>query len=75
MGHDAIKLEIIEWLAKLEDSDTIEYLKIVKDLKGGEGDWWDELTEDQKQSIERGLNDIEAGRLISHDAVKAKYGL
>ncbi len=74
MGHDAIKLEIIEWLTKLEDSDTLEYLKIVKDLDD-EGDWWNELTEEQKQSIERGLNDIEAGRLFSHDAVKAKYGL
>jgi len=75
MGHEAIKLEIIEWLTKLEDTDTLEYLKIVKDLEDEEGDWWDELTEEQKHSIERGLNDIEAGRLISHDVVKARYGL
>ena len=39
MGLEAIKLELIEWLAKLEDEDTIEYLKVVKDSKS-ENDWW-----------------------------------
>ncbi len=33
MGHDAIKLELIEWLTRLEDEETIEYLKVVKDAK------------------------------------------
>ena len=30
MGYDALKLELIEWLMKLEDDVTIQYLKIVK---------------------------------------------
>jgi hypothetical protein len=75
MGHDAIKLELIEWLTKLEDNDTIEYLKIVKDSKLNNNDWWDDLTDVQKSGIERGLNDIKNGRTISHDEVKRKYGL
>jgi hypothetical protein len=29
MGHEALKLELIEWLSGLEDEDTIEYLKVV----------------------------------------------
>jgi hypothetical protein len=49
MGHDAIKLELIEWLTKLEDSDTIEYLKIIKDTDSSD-DWWNELsTENGKE--------------------------
>ena len=28
MGLEAIKLELIEWVTKFEDSETIEYLKI-----------------------------------------------
>lgn len=31
MKQEAIKLELIEWLAKLNDSDTIQYLKKIKD--------------------------------------------
>lgn len=75
MGHEAIKLELIEWLTKLEDSETIEYLKIVKDSKSNDNDWWDDLSDIQKKGIERGLKDIENGLTISHDEVKSRYGL
>lgn len=75
MKHEAIKLELIEWLTKLDDKETIEYLKIVKDSKSNENDWWDDLSELQKQGIERGLNDIKNDRTLSHDEVKNKYGL
>lgn len=75
MGHEAIKLELIEWLAKLEDSETIDYLKIVKDSNVSHDDWWQDLTSEQKSGIERGLKDIDAGRVTHHDNVKLRYGL
>lgn len=75
MGHEAIKLELIEWLTNLDDNETIEYLKIVKDSKSNDDDWWDDLSDSQKQGIERGLNDIKNGRTISHADVKNRYGL
>ena len=75
MGHKAIKLELIEWLTKLEDEDTIVYLKLVKDAKVSHDDWWFDLKDEQKKGKERGLNHIDEGRAISHDEVKLKYGL
>jgi hypothetical protein len=75
MGQEALKLELIEWLTKLTDNETIEYLKIVKDSKSKSNDWWDDLTETQKQGIARGLNDIEQGRTFSHAEIKNRYGL
>ena len=54
MGHESIKLELIEWLSKLEDDETINYLKIVKESRSSD-DWWNDLTENQKEGIERGL--------------------
>lgn len=48
MGHEAIKLELIEWLTKLEDEATIETLKIVKDANVTRDDGWLCLTEEQK---------------------------
>jgi predicted transcriptional regulator len=50
-------------------------LKIVKDSKSTEHDWWEDLSENEKKGIESGLKDIEAGRVFSHDEVKSKYGL
>jgi hypothetical protein len=75
MRIEAIKLELIEWLAKLEDNETIKYLKIVKDSKNNKNDWWNDLTEEQKRGIQKGLKDIEEGRVFSHEEVRRKYGL
>lgn len=75
MGLAADKLELIEWLTNLDDDDTISYLKIVKNSKESNSDWWDDLTKDQKLAIERGLKDIDAGRVSPHTEVKRKYGL
>lgn len=75
MRHETIKQELIEWLTKLEDAETIQYLKIVKDSKSSDYDWWNDLTEIQKQGIERGLRDIDSGRVVPHADVKRKYGL
>lgn len=75
MGHEAIKLELIEWLSKFEDEETINYLKIFKDSDVSKVDWWNELTDEQKSEIEMGLNDVDKGRVMPHDIVKQKYGL
>lgn len=75
MGHEAIKLELIEWLTKLEDDETINYLKLVKDAKVSHSDWWYDLNDEQKDGIERGLRDIDEGRITPHDEVKLRYGL
>lgn len=75
MGYDAIKLELIEWLTKLDDEETIHYLKVVKDNKLNNNDWWNDISDCEKRGIERGLKDIEEGRTVSHDEVKQKYGL
>jgi hypothetical protein len=75
MGHEALKLELIEWLTHLDDDDTISYLKIVKDSSETGSDWWQELSSEQKRGIERGLRDIDAGKVTPHDQVRKKYGL
>jgi len=75
MDNEAIKIELIEWLTKLDDKETIEYLKIVKDSKSNDNDWWNDLSDIQKKGIERGLSDIKNGRTVSHEEIKSRYGL
>lgn len=38
-----------------------------------EEDWYDELSEAEKKSIELGLKDIEQGRVVAHSEVKKLY--
>lgn len=75
MGHDAIKIELIEWLIDLDDDEMINYLKVVKESDSHHNDWWNDLTDEQRTGIERGLKDIDEGKTVSHDAVKQRYGL
>ena len=75
MEQEIIKLELIEWLTKLKDLETLNYLKVVKESSTLKNDWWNDLTEQQIQGIQRGLQDIDKGRVVSHNIVKKKYGL
>jgi hypothetical protein len=46
---------------------TLDFVELTKSV-----DWWDELSEDNKASIQRGLDDLDNGRVFSdEDARKA----
>ncbi len=47
------KLELIQWLATLEDSSIIE--KLLKFREEEVKDWWDSASEAEKISIEKGI--------------------
>lgn len=38
-----------------------------------ESDWWEELSEEAKTSIDQGLKDAQAGRVVPHEVVMKKY--
>jgi len=40
-----------------------------------EDDWEDDLTNEQKADIERGLKDVDEGKVTVHEVVRSKYGL
>ena len=74
MNIQAEKLGLIEWIARLNDSKTIEKLKQFREEYSKSSDWWDEISITEKESIERGLKDIENGKVHSHDSAKKIYG-
>lgn len=65
------KLELIQWLSTLEDSTLIE--KIMELRKRESKDWWNSISESEKQSIEKGLQDAEAGKLNPHTNARKLY--
>lgn len=72
MNGEIEKLKLIEWIIRLKDDSIVEKLKMLKEHQK-QTDWWDEITEEEKASIEKGLEDIKAGRVIPHDKVKKEY--
>ena len=67
------KLGLIEWIARLNDSRMIEKLKNLKDEYAHSVDWWDQLSKEEIESIDRGLKDIDEGRIHTHDSAKKVY--
>jgi len=72
MNLDSEKLKIIDWIANITDESVIAKIKLLKDHPK-DTDWWDEISDAEKASIERGLEDIKAGRVIDHSEVKKLY--
>ena len=65
------KMELIQWISTLEDSSIIE--KIMELRKRENVDWWNSISEDEKRSIERGLEDAESGKLNPHSDARKLY--
>ncbi len=65
------KLELIQWLSTIEDASIID--KIMNIRKNESKDWWDSISESEKESIELGLKDAEAGKLNPHSKAQKLY--
>lgn len=72
MNIESEKLKLIDWITNLRDDSIIERIKMLKENQSGT-DWWDEITEEEKAAIEKGLEDVKAGRLVPHEKVKEEY--
>ena len=59
-----VREEIVEWISKPENKDLLETLKLMKEASST-GDWYDELTEEEILSIERGKADHEQGKTLN----------
>jgi hypothetical protein len=65
------KIELIEWLSRLQDEKLIKKVEGLR--KESEADWWNSLTADQQEDIEAGIADLETGRKKDFKKVLSKY--
>lgn len=71
MDIQAEKLQLIEWLAGLNNTSIIKRFIALK--KEQEKDWWDHLSKEEKAEIEEGLTQADRGDVVSHREVMTKY--
>ena len=65
------KLELIQWLSSIEDASIIE--KIMELRKKENIDWWDSISENEKNAVESGLKDADSGKLNPHSNARKLY--
>ena len=73
MSIEAAKLELIEWLTKLDNERMLEALLFYKKNHESVSEAED-LTPAQKAKVYKGLDDIQAGRVMESSEVWKKYG-
>ncbi len=77
MNIEAEKIELLKLILETEDEAVIQEIKGV--FKRNEPDFWDDLPNQVKESINRGLEDVEHNCIHKHEQVmqeiKARYGL
>ena len=65
------KIELIQWLTTLEDKSIIK--KVIELRKSESKDWWNNISESEKKSINKGISQADNGDLKPHSEVKKIY--
>jgi len=74
MNAYAEKIEIIQWIAGLKDQSILEQLKKIKDnFATQQLDWFDTISLEERESIQRGLDDSKNGLVTPHSEVRKRY--
>jgi len=65
------KIELIQWLSTLEDNSLID--KLMKFREEEKSDWWNSISEAERSSIHRGIEDGDNGKLKPHSEARKIY--
>lgn len=65
------KIDLIQWLTTIEDSSVIQKIMELKNTENK--DWWNEISDVEKKSIELGISDADNGNLKPHSEAKKIY--
>jgi len=69
------KRELKKEVKKYIDHADDRMLKAVRAMlqSDQEGDWWNIISEEEREAIETGLKEMKEGKTIPHDEVMKKY--
>jgi len=77
MDIQALKLDLVEKIIKTDKQSVLSKINILLQNEKTE-DWWNQLPPETQESVLDGLNDIQEGRVFTHEQViqeaKEKYG-
>ncbi len=65
------KIELIQWLSTLNDESVIEKILELRDTE--KTDWWEGISEKEKESIEQGIKDADSRKLTSQSEIRKSY--
>lgn len=72
MSTAELKLNLIRLINQINDSSKLQAIyTLLSNAENSDGvDWWDELSDAEKASIEKGLEDYKSGNVFTDEEVK-----
>ena len=67
MNTETVRLKLINWISQLDDE---KLLKKIESLRGNQKQGWEDLSFDDQQAIEEGLNQLNEGKSVSYNDVR-----
>jgi hypothetical protein len=67
MNTETVRLKLINWISQLDDE---KLLKKIEALRGNQKQSWEDLSVDDQEAIEEGLNQLNEGKSISYSDVR-----
>ena len=77
MAIQTLKINLVQRILSTQNAKLLQEINHIFQKKV-QTDWWDQLPQEVQSSIYEGIQDIENGRVLTHDEVileaKQKYG-
>lgn len=65
------KIDLIQWLSTIEDESIIK--KLLEFRRKETKDWWEQISEDEKKSINKGIEEADNNELKPHSETRKIY--
>ena len=73
MNLQAEKLELVKAILDIDDISLVKEVKAL--LKKQDHDWFDDLSEEQQESVMRGIAQADRGEVVPHEEAVKRLGL
>ncbi|MGF7138246.1 hypothetical protein [Roseimarinus sediminis] len=67
MSLEARKINLINWISSVQETDIIDKIEKIQNEKT---DWWDTINREDRQAIEEGLEQLDKGEFLTRSQVR-----
>jgi len=74
MDVTELKADLHNMIDKISDRNILKALRTLLSEKAAtEDDWWDTISQEEREEIEQGLSEADNGEVTPHEEVMKKY--
>jgi len=74
MNLEARKINLINWISSIQEEEVLSKMEKIQQERN---DWWDSISQDDKEAIAEGLEQLDSGKSIprsqARNRIKKRY--